>query len=317
MDAWRDRRRVDHRVPRPRPHGVEIEEPAVDHPLKDASVDALVGIQARCLDAIEPGTEAAQPDHLLRDGRSREVFEPIVMLVQAIAGRDRWMPPGELIEVFIDECRKGSGRHRPAGDAGDRECEEHGRAHLHGVGLYGSLDAGCRTWRGARCPRAAAGLVLSSCQAQATVHALERRGTPPASPVREVGVAAARVWQHEHAGAIDDVSAWTPSGPALARGAQRPIHGDADERDDGRTPPRDLAEQTCSAGHVLDRGTMVSMPGVARGTMFVMPKPHSGRRTSSTKVIGSGTRPGLVEQLPEPVRIAGKVMSGLAERIRD
>ena len=43
------------------------------------------------------------------------------MLVQAIAGRDRWMTPGELIEVFIDECRKGSGRHRPAGDAGDRD----------------------------------------------------------------------------------------------------------------------------------------------------------------------------------------------------
>jgi hypothetical protein len=34
-----------------------------------------------------------------------------------------------------------------------------------------------------------------------------------------------------------------------------------------------------------------SMPGVARGTMLVMPKPQSGSRSSSANVMRSGTRP--------------------------
>jgi len=37
-------------------------------------------------------------------------------------------------------------------------------------------------------------------------------------------------------------------------------------------------------------GSSVSIPGVARLTMLVMPKPHSGSLSSSLKVMRSGTR---------------------------
>jgi hypothetical protein len=38
-------------------------------------------------------------------------------------------------------------------------------------------------------------------------------------------------------------------------------------------------------------GVSVSMPGVGRATRLVTPIPHSGSRTSSSCVIGSGTTP--------------------------
>ena len=53
------------------------------------------------------------------------------------------------------------------------------------------------------------------------------------------------------------------------------------------------------------------MPGVSRATRFVMPKPHSGRRSSDRQSMGSGTSSGFEEQLPEPVRVAGEVVTGL------
>ena len=42
-----------------------------------------------------------------------------------------------------------------------------------------------------------------------------------------------------------------------------------------------------------DRELMVvaPMPGVARATRFVIPKPQPGRRSSSAHVTGSGTSP--------------------------
>ena len=46
-----------------------------------------------------------------------------------------------------------------------------------------------------------------------------------------------------------------------------------------------LAEQHEPALMLLD----VSMPGVARGIRFVIPRPHSGSRTSLSVPIGSGT----------------------------
>lgn len=38
-------------------------------------------------------------------------------------------------------------------------------------------------------------------------------------------------------------------------------------------------------------GFSTSMPGLGRAIKFVMPMPHTGKRTSSTCVTGSGTTP--------------------------
>ncbi len=52
------------------------------------------------------------------------------------------------------------------------------------------------------------------------------------------------------------------------------------------------------------------MPGVARGTMFVMPYPHSGSRSIILKSDRLGHETRRIEQFPEAVRKAGEVMAG-------
>ena len=56
-------------------------------------------------------------------------------------------------------------------------------------------------------------------------------------------------------------------------------------------------------------GARSSMPGVARGTMFVMPYPHSGSRPSSSIRDRLRHQTRVEEQLPEAIREAGKMVS--------
>ena len=67
-------------------------------------------------------------------------------------------------------------------------------------------------------------------------------------------------------------------------------------------------QQRARARLILLAGQIV-MPGVARGTMLVMPYPHSGSRSSSAIRDRLRHQTRLEQQLPEAIREAGKMVS--------
>ena len=103
MDAIRNRRRVDHRIARPCSNGIQIEQPTVDDSLQDPVVDALVRCQADGVGGIEPAPERAQPLDFRGDRGGGEILERRVVSVNAVAGRNRRVTAGELIEILVDE----------------------------------------------------------------------------------------------------------------------------------------------------------------------------------------------------------------------
>ncbi len=106
VDAVGDRGRVDHRIARPRPDRVEIQQPAVDDAQQDPPIDPLVGGERRGVERLEPRSVRAQPRRFGRNRARREVLERIVVTVQAVARGDRRVPTGELIEVLVHQRRE-------------------------------------------------------------------------------------------------------------------------------------------------------------------------------------------------------------------
>src|SRR5207244_1751381 len=78
--------------------------------------------------SFEPVSERAQPGDLVGDRLRGEVLERPVVRVDAIAGGDRWMPPGELVQVFVDQRGESSRRRGCDGPAraGAGQKQRHG-----------------------------------------------------------------------------------------------------------------------------------------------------------------------------------------------
>ena len=135
---------------------------------------------------------------------------------------------------------------------------------------------------------------------------------PPQPPERrehlgvgEIGVAAAGVRQHEHASAVHDFRLAsrrdTPRfqrrrGLPVRTGVindernHRPVERDPDERGDLRAIAPDLPVENRPALDILRRAEIVDA-GTRPGDEVGDAEPKSGRRSSCSNVIGSGTRP--------------------------
>jgi hypothetical protein len=101
------------------------------------------------------------------------------------------------------------------------------------------------------------------------------------------------------------VALWNPglmTGPPALRGVGGPSADDSRMRQSARyivTPTnatisgrkRSIFFSRIAHPSWYSIGFSVSIPGVGRATRFVIPMPHSGSRTSSSWVIGSGTMP--------------------------
>src|SRR6185295_8187525 len=86
---------------------VEIEQPAVDDAEEDSAIDALVGGQRRRVERHQARSEGTQPRDLLCDRGGREILEHAIVRVDAVAGGNRWIARGELVEVFVHQRSEG------------------------------------------------------------------------------------------------------------------------------------------------------------------------------------------------------------------
>jgi hypothetical protein len=88
------------------PSEIADEEPAVDNPLQDPAIDALIRRQRRGIDRIQSMPKLAQPLDFRGNARGGEIFECGIGRVNAVARGDRGMAARELIEVLVDERRE-------------------------------------------------------------------------------------------------------------------------------------------------------------------------------------------------------------------
>ena len=110
MQPVRYRGDVDHRITGPGPHRSQIEQPAIDDALEDASVDPLIPTQCLLIDQVELATYGPQPAHLLCNVARGEILKQVVVDMKAIAGGNGGMKAREMLEVVIDERSERSRR---------------------------------------------------------------------------------------------------------------------------------------------------------------------------------------------------------------
>ena len=158
VDAVGDRRGVDHRIARPGADGVEIEQPTVDDAEQDPAIDAVVRRQRRRIDRVQPARTDRSHVDFRGNRRRREVLERVVVGVHAVAGGDRRMAAGELIEVVVDE----RGELRRGGCAARR------RYAIAGDSTHTDTDRGYRQRQNA-CQHRRICHVSSACGSQAGV----------------------------------------------------------------------------------------------------------------------------------------------------
>src|SRR5207249_2854647 len=127
--------------------------------------------------------------------------------------------------------------------------------------------------------------------------------------IRKIGVPAARIGKNEDPGALElfflEAERDRPGGPPRKDYARQ---GNADERHDSRPPAPDLAAQRAHSGRIFFRPQRVDAgrgPGNQVGDA-VAPLRQPDIVFGADRV---GDKPRFVQQLPEPVRVSGKVMA--------
>ena len=106
MHAVRERGRIQHGIPPPVLEGLLLEQPPVDDAEQDALVDAFVGSQLLRIEGAKLNGIRFERLDLRRDPGGREVVQPVVVIVNAIARRDRRVPPREVVEILVHEARE-------------------------------------------------------------------------------------------------------------------------------------------------------------------------------------------------------------------
>ena len=104
-----------------------FEQPAVNHAGENALVHAFVGGERRVVEGCEFGGRRFERGDFCGDGLCGKIVEPVVMIVQAVTGRDGRMTACEAIEVAIHE--------------GGEPCRVRGRGRLVGGGAGGADGA--------------------------------------------------------------------------------------------------------------------------------------------------------------------------------
>ena len=94
------------RVALPRPHLLQLEEPAADVVGQHAPFELLLGRQAAGGDALEAPREPAELARLGVDGAAGQVVETVVVGVHPVAGRGGGSVLVEKLQILVDKVRQ-------------------------------------------------------------------------------------------------------------------------------------------------------------------------------------------------------------------
>ena len=129
-------------------------------------------------------------------------------------------------------------------------------------------------------------------------------------PIREIGVSAARIGQHEDPGTFEPFRLHAEGNRFAAPPLEHhPEQRHPDERDDVGFDAPDLPAERSGAGDVLLRTQGIDAGG-RPGNQICNPEAPLGQPAIVFLANRLRHQPGLVEQFPEPIGISGEVMTG-------